>query len=141
MNEILISIKPDFVEKILCGEKTVELRTRRVNVQPGTKMWIYSTLPKGEICALAQVEYVYTDQPDLIWKKYSSEIAISSEEYWEYVGNKDAVTIIKMGDVDSLEQGVTLQSIKKKISSFNPPQFFIRLQQNNPIRSLLHQAA
>ncbi len=140
MNEIIISIKPNFVDKILCGEKTVELRTRRANIQPGTKMWIYSTLPRGEICAFASVEYVYTDTPESIWAQYSEEIAITEKEFWEYVGDRDAVSVIKMSQVDSVKSGVTLKKIKDKIGSFNPPQFFMRLTNNSPIRSLLQYA-
>lgn len=140
MNEIIISIKPNFVEKILCGEKTVELRTRRANLQPGTKMWIYSTLPKGEICASASVEYVYTGDPNLIWAKYCDDIAITEDEFWDYVGDRELVSVIKMSEVDSVKSGVTLKKIKESLGGFTPPQFFMKLHGNDPIRSLLQCA-
>lgn len=137
MNEIIISIKPNFVEKILCGEKTVELRTRRANLKPGTKMWIYSTLPRGEICAYASVDCVHTDTPKAIWRQYSDEIGITKDEFWDYVGERDAVSVIKMSKVDSVGSAITLKKIKEKLGAFNPPQFFMRLERNSPIQSLL----
>lgn len=140
MNDILISIRPNFVEKILDGKKTVELRTRRAKLMPGTRMWIYSTLPQGEVCAFAHVEFVYTDSPDSIWDQYSEEIGITEDEFWNYVGSRDSVSIIKMASVDPVESGVTLQYIQKKLGSFSPPQFFMRLKNDSPIHSLLHQA-
>lgn len=141
MNEIIISIKPNFVDKILCGEKTAELRTRRANLLPGTKMWIYSTLPRGEICAHACVDYVLTDTPESIWEQFCDDIAITEEEFWQYVGTRDTVSVIKMTEVDSVDEGVTLKHIQAKIGAFYPPQFFMRLAQDNPIRSLLYQAS
>lgn len=140
MSDILISIRPNFVEKILGGEKTVELRTRRANLQPGTRMWIYSTLPQGEICAMAHVEFVYTDAPEIIWEQYSEEIGITEDEFWDYIGDRDSASVIKMASVDPVESGVTLQYIQKKLGTFSPPQFFMRLRNNSPIHSLLYQA-
>lgn len=138
MNEIIISIKPNFVEKILNGEKTVELRTRRANLQPGTKMWIYSTLPMGEICALASVDFVQTSTPEEIWGEYKNEIAINEDEFWQYVGERDAVSIIKMSKVNPMDKGVSLQRIKEELDNFIPPQFFMWLKSNNPLRPLLY---
>ncbi|MEW8646721.1 MAG: ASCH domain-containing protein [Candidatus Thiodiazotropha endolucinida] len=140
MNDILISIRPNFVEKILDGKKTVELRTRRANLQPGTRMWIYSTLPQGEICAMAHVEFVHTDSPDSIWEQFRDEIGITEHEFWDYVGNRDSVSAIKLASVDPVESGVTLQYIQKKLGAFSPPQFFKRLKNDSPIHSLLCQA-
>lgn len=140
MHEIIISIKPYFVDKILCGEKTVELRTKRANLLPGTRMWIYSTLPRGEICAFAYVEYVYTENPEIIWAQYGKEIAITEEEFWEYVGERNEVTIIKMSKANTIGACVTLKNLQEVLGGFYPPQFFIRLNNCSPIRSLLCRA-
>lgn len=138
MNEIVISIKPNFVEKILNGEKTVELRTRRANLQPGTKMWIYSTLPMGEICARALVDFVHTSSPKEIWREYKDEIAINEEEFWEYVGDRDAVSIIKMSKINPVNKGLSLSRIKEELDNFIPPQFFMWLKGNNPLHHMLN---
>lgn len=138
MNEIIISIKPNFVEKILNGEKTVELRTRRANLEPGTTMWIYSTLPMGEICARATVDYVQTGSPEVMWKEYKNEIAINEEEFWEYVGEREAVSIIKISKVNPINKGISLKRIKEELDHFIPPQFFMWVKNNNPIRTLLY---
>ncbi|RLJ22199.1 hypothetical protein DJ030_02125 [bacterium endosymbiont of Escarpia laminata] len=140
MTEIIISIKPNFVEKILCGEKTVELRTRRANLQPGTQMWIYSTLPRGEICARASVEYVHTDKPDTIWERYSDQIAIHEDEFWAYVGQRESVSVIKMSKIDPIDSGVSLKRMQNLVEGFTPPQFFMHLKSCNPIRALLPAA-
>lgn len=40
---VLISIRPDWVEKILSGEKTLEVRKNRSNMEPPFKCYIYCT--------------------------------------------------------------------------------------------------
>lgn len=86
---------------------------------------------------MALVEYVHTDCPYFVWERFGGDIAITEEEYWEYVGSRDVVTIIKIGTVVSVDADVTLQRIQNESVSFSPPQFFMRLRNNNPIHTML----
>ena len=43
---VLISIRPEWCEKIISGEKTVEVRKTRPKIAPPFKCYIYCTLPK-----------------------------------------------------------------------------------------------
>lgn len=42
-NAVLISIRPEWVEKILAGEKTLEVRKNRPNMETPFKVYIYCT--------------------------------------------------------------------------------------------------
>lgn len=44
MKDILLSIRPEWCEKILSGEKTVEIRKTRPKLEPPFKCYIYCTL-------------------------------------------------------------------------------------------------
>lgn len=46
MKSILISIKPEYVEKILNGEKTIEIRKTKPNIELPCKVYIYCTKGK-----------------------------------------------------------------------------------------------
>lgn len=46
MESILISIKPKYVEKILNGEKTIEIRKNKPNIELPCKVYIYCTKGK-----------------------------------------------------------------------------------------------
>ena len=48
MKEILISIKPKWVEKILNGEKTIEIRKTMPKCELPCKVYIYCTKGKEE---------------------------------------------------------------------------------------------
>ena len=43
MNKILISIKPQWCEKIFNGEKTIEVRKSRPNISPPFEVFVYQT--------------------------------------------------------------------------------------------------
>jgi predicted transcriptional regulator len=50
MREVLISIQPKWVEKICCGEKTVEVRKTKPKLDTPFKVYIYETLGKTKWC-------------------------------------------------------------------------------------------
>lgn len=64
MKSILISIKPEYVEKILNGEKTIEIRKTKPNIELPCKVYIYCTKPKK-------------------WYAFSSWCAASNELVWK----------------------------------------------------------
>lgn len=51
MRAIMISIKPEWVEKILNGEKTIEIRKTMPNIALPCKVYIYCTKDKNNILA------------------------------------------------------------------------------------------
>lgn len=59
-NAVLISIRPEWVEKILSGEKTLELRKKKPKLEAPFKVYIYCTNQKNTILWNAQ-SYIYID--------------------------------------------------------------------------------
>lgn len=55
---VLISIRPKWVEKIANGEKTIEVRKTRPNLETPFKCYIYCTLPK-----YPHEDFIATDYP------------------------------------------------------------------------------
>lgn len=127
MSEALISIKPDYVKKIFRGQKTAELRTRPLNLEVGTRLWIYSTLPQGEIVGATQVEALFSGSPVDIWMKFSRQICISKEEFDTYVKNREKVYVVIIGCPNTLSKTPSLDHLRLVLNGFHPPQFFKRL--------------
>ena len=48
MKAVMISIRPEWCEKIASGEKTVEVRKTRPKIEPPFKCYIYCTKGKGD---------------------------------------------------------------------------------------------
>ena len=57
---VLISIRPEWVEKILSGEKTLEVRKTRPKLETPFKCYIYCTSPKNIMLWNAR-SYIYAD--------------------------------------------------------------------------------
>ena len=57
---VLISIRPEWVEKILNGKKTLELRKTRPKLEAPFKVYIYCTNPKNTILWKSR-SYIYAD--------------------------------------------------------------------------------
>ena len=66
-DSILMSVRPQYAEKILRGEKTVELRRVRPRVAPGDVIVMYVSSPEREVRALLQVEEVLEAHPAALW--------------------------------------------------------------------------
>ena len=66
MCAILLSINPQYVERIMCGEKKFEFR-KNVCKRNVDKIVIYSTSPVMKVVGEAEVEEVLVDEPQKIW--------------------------------------------------------------------------
>lgn len=137
MQEALISIKPKYVNRILSGAKTVEIRRRRVNLEKGTRLWIYSTLPEGKIGSVGWIKSIEVSNSDDIWNKYSQQMGITYSEYCNYVCGAKEVSAINIENIKEVSPAPTLDSLRSTIGKFYPPQFFSRINENNKLWSTL----
>ncbi len=65
MKKILLSIRPEWVEKILCGDKTLELRKSKPSIDTPFKCYIYCT--KGG--SILRVAHYCVAQGIRCWKR------------------------------------------------------------------------
>jgi predicted transcriptional regulator len=121
---LFVSIKPRFIEKILAGEKSVELRRVRPSVGPGTRVIFYASSPSREVVATARVKRIDSDSPTAIWERYRSQIGLPRSEYRTYFdGVRKAVGIV-LTDVERLPRSVPLADLRERLGGFEPPQSF-----------------
>ena len=140
MEQALLSLKPQYVDLILAGEKTVELRNRIVRMEPGTVIWIYATRPVGGIVALAELDSVVHDTPAEIWIRFEREMCIDRSHFDSYINNRESVSALILSSVRKLKQSVTLDWIRRSVSNFQPPQFYSRLSEGGRLSSTLNGA-
>jgi predicted transcriptional regulator len=129
---ILISVEHDYVLKILNGVKTAEVRRRQLRIQPGTRVWIYSKLPRGHVELAATVDDVIAASPRRLWELYQERIAITYSEFRAYLRGVDIGCAILLGDIRPLRPAITLDTLRRASKDFHPPQFFKRLVDHGP---------
>jgi predicted transcriptional regulator len=138
--DILISVEERHTANMLAGKKTVELRRRAVHVQPGCRVWVYSKVPRGVIEAVGFVENVASGSPAQIWRQHGAETGITKTEFDEYFAGAKTGYAIVLREVRELKPILSLQHIRAKLRSFQPPQFFKRLTASSPELSLFETA-
>lgn len=141
VKNILISIEQRHVNNLLNGTKTIELRRRKIDIPKGSKVWIYSKVPTGKVCAYGIVDYIYSDTPSNIWKNYGAVSGITKAEFFEYFSDRDLGCAIVFQQVNEIDDALPLNLIRDKLNSFHPPQFFKYLEENSPELELYRSTA
>lgn len=129
---VLISLEPRHVKNILEGTKTVELRRRRIPLNPGARVWIYSKVPRGQVEALGIVREVVERHPGQIWQQYGRGSGVSLEEFHRYFGDVELGHAIVFQEVQRLKPILSLNNLRRRVRGFHPPQFFKRLAADGP---------
>ena len=90
MSKVLLSIKPEYVQRILAGEKKFEFRKRLAN-KPVDTIIIYATSPVMKIVGEVKVKGVLEKAPSTLWEHTKKNAGISRKKYREYfTGSKKA---------------------------------------------------
>ncbi|HBY63386.1 MAG TPA: hypothetical protein DEH78_26480 [Solibacterales bacterium] len=127
-SDILISVDVEHSDNLLSGRKTVEVRRRRPRIEPGTRVWIYTKVPRAAIEAVGIVEEVHGASAGVLWKRYSAEVAISRTRLVEYLAGASSSCAIKFSSITPLQRSIGLDEIRQAVGAFQPPQFFKRLR-------------
>ena len=123
---IMLSVSPVYARAIVTGNKSVELRRRAPRIADGTRAWLYSTLPVGEVVALLTIETVVEAPVERIWQLYGLRSAISKSAFETYFDGLKSGAALIIGDVQSLKVPVSLQEMREH-GAFHPPQFYRRV--------------
>lgn len=136
---IIMSIHPQYATLIDKGEKIFEIRTRRLNIERGTRLWIYKTMPASCISSSAIISEIIEISPQQAWKKYAKQMCISKRAFDEYTNEKKVIYLLKLSNIQKLKNTLTLQELRKKIPPFFPPQFFKKLNSSEDIFKALEK--
>ncbi|WP_342540474.1 ASCH domain-containing protein [Heyndrickxia sp. FSL K6-6286] len=98
MSNIILSIHPRFVEKIISGEKRYEFRKVKAKLPP-EKIIIYSTSPVSQVIGEAEVENILIDTPENLWSKTSDYSGIDETFYQDYYRNKQEAIAYQLKNV------------------------------------------
>ena len=95
----MLSIKPEYVDRILSGEKTYEFRRRIFKRPEVDTIVIYATSPQCEVVGEAEIMGIKTADPESIWLQTGEEGGISRERFMDYFDGHDVAYAIKLGRV------------------------------------------
>ncbi|MGL4948199.1 MAG: hypothetical protein ACRC42_02315 [Mycoplasma sp.] len=120
MCKILLSIKPEYVEKIFIKEKIFEFRKTETR-RKIDKIFIYSTHPIMKIVGEAEVSDTLVDSPKNLWKITNKFGGVSKNLFDQYYLNKNIAVAYKLINVIKYDKPLELSAFKIK----HAPQSFI----------------
>lgn len=105
--KIIISINPEYVEKIINGEKKFEYRTKAAK-EDINKIIIYETKPIMKVVAEVEILDVIATSPEDLWDQTKSQSGITKSFFDEYFKDKQVAYAYKLGEVKVYEEPKSL---------------------------------
>lgn len=118
-----LSIHPKYVDAILAGEKSVELRRRKPRISEGPVL-IYATSPRMELVASAWIGSVTHAPLDSLWKVARGSAAVSRSDFRAYFDGLSKGTGLHLERVRPLATPIGLYRLREIWEAFQPPQGF-----------------
>ncbi|MNF89757.1 hypothetical protein D3C84_722950 [compost metagenome] len=123
MKNIILSIKPYFVEAILDGKKTIELRKRvgKLFIENNT-VYIYSTSPVKAIVAEAKISHIDRICPSEIRNDILISAHVSKVYFDDYFKKSTQAYLIHLKDIRRLKHPINIDILRQL--GVTPPQSF-----------------
>ena len=129
---LLISIKPEYVKKILAYEKLYEFR-KSIFKEDVDKIFIYSTYPVKKIVGYFEVNEIICESPQELWNSFSEVSGISKKDFFKYYANSNEGFAIKIDNLHIFEEYIDMS----QYDDFRAPQSFCYVENNKCLRELL----
>lgn len=97
--KVLLSIKPEFVEKIFDGTKKYEFRKSLFRKRGVTHVIIYASAPIKRVVGEFEIEDILSDDVDKIWERTKKLSGITKAFYASYFHHKAKANAIQIGRV------------------------------------------
>lgn len=117
---VLLSIKPEFAERIFDGSKRYEFR-RAIFKNPDIKIVVvYASLPVQLVIGEFEIETILSDAPENLWEKTQEFSGISEEFFFNYFSERTVGFAIKVKKARRYQRPRCL----RKSYNVSPPQSF-----------------
>jgi predicted transcriptional regulator len=122
MSTIMLSIRPQYMDKILDGSKKYEVRTDRYPIV--SEIIFYVTAPVGQVVAKAKVKGWMHGRVDAVFYSTEDQAGMTREAYMNYFKEKMWALAYELGKVVRFPVPMTLADFG--LSS--PPQCFVWIE-------------
>jgi predicted transcriptional regulator len=121
--KVLLSIKPEFADKIFSGTKKYEFRRSIFKKKEVKTIVVYASSPVQKIIGEFEIETIIKEELNRLWELTKDLSGISEDYFFEYFRNKENGFAIK---IKKTKRYNTPLSIKEDFNA-TPPQSFMYL--------------
>ena len=130
-NILLLSIRPEYANKIFDRTKTVELRRVRPRLlNEGDRVVVYVSSPQQAVVGSFKVDNIVEKPVTELWEEVEKIAGISHEEFYDYYQGVKLGVGIFLKDIHRFSQPVELHRLRNKLPNLKPPQSFRYLTDN-----------
>ena len=129
-NVLLLSIRPEYAEKIFDGTKKIELRRVRPRLEEGDLVIVYASSPTKALLGAFEVERVIEKLVINLWNDVEKEAGINLKEFFNYYEGKSIGFGICVKTIQIFHPPVELERLRQEWSDFRPPQGYRYLTQS-----------
>lgn len=104
MKTVLLSIKPEFAEKIFDGSKKFEFRKAIFKDTEVQKVVVYASSPVQKVIGEFAIADILNDDVETIWNETFRYSGITRDYYFSYFSNKEKAYAIKIGKITRYRQ-------------------------------------
>ena len=130
---VLLSIKPEYAEMILNGDKTVELR-RVIFKEDVDRVYLYATYPIKRVVGYFIISDVFKDRIANLWSKFRGYCGIDSNEFFKYFIDKEYGYAIEIKESHRISKPIELNEIQKELT---PPRSFCYINHEMPSENIV----
>ncbi len=111
-SKLVLSIQPKNAERIILGQKLVEIRRKFSKSWEGARFNIYATTPIKSLLGEARIVKVIEGTPEKIWENFEQYIGSTKEGYDTYVKGAKTVFALVLSEVKPYASPVPLEQIE-----------------------------
>ena len=124
-NKVLLSIKPEFANKIFNGEKKFEYRRVIFKNKNVSKIVVYASSPVKKVIGEFDVGQIINTSKNELWKKTRKYSGITKEYFDQYFDDKDFGYAIEIKGVERFDEP---KCLNEEYGMSFPPQSFVYLK-------------
>jgi predicted transcriptional regulator len=141
-NQLLLSIRPEFAERILKRTKTVEIRRRFSRRWLGHRINIYASAPVMSLVGEARIAGIVVSKPEEIWSRFENQIGCTRMEFDHYTQGAEELYAMELDEVRAYRDRFPLAQISSLLrENLVPPQSYFTLEKNKPWAKAISIAA
>jgi len=126
--DVLLSIKPKYVEEIEKRTKKYEFRKCVFKLFEDTnRVFIYSSPPVKKIVGCFKVGKILEEHLRVLWQELKDFAGIDEEDFFKYFENKERGFAVSIEELNIFKNPIDPKEIKE---NFRPPQTFSYIDKN-----------
>lgn len=124
--KVILSIKPEFANKIFNGTKKFEFRRTMFKNKTVKKIVVYASAPISKVIGEFEIDRIFHEELDQLWSQTSKYSGISEDYYMQYFNGKESGYAIEVKNPKKYKIGLCI----KQNFGLNPPQSFAYLRES-----------